>query len=119
MPKGGKLFMKILASYHRDFKTIASQVNWYFQDRNGQFQYLLIQKAHVAVVGWLLYSTWNMDGEVLQDSLSSELHCKVALIWRRITDGTTFDKTRDTREDPRALHIQCWTNDETAVIDGL
>jgi hypothetical protein len=119
MPKGGKLFMKILASYHGDFKSIASQVNWYFQDRNEQFQYSLIQKANVAVVGWLLYSTWNMDGEVLQDTLSLELHCKVALIWRRIADGTAFDKTRDTREDPRAFHIECWTNDETAVIDGL
>jgi hypothetical protein len=60
-----------------------------------------------------------MDGEVLQNTLSSELHCKVALIWRRIADGTAFDKTRDTREDPRAFHIECWTNDETTVIDGL
>jgi hypothetical protein len=119
MPKGGKLFMKILASYHGDFKSISSQVNWYFQDRNKQFQYSLIQKANVAVVGWLLYSTWNMDGEVLQDTLSSELHCKVALIWRRIADGTAFDKTRDTREDPRALHIETWTNDETTIIDCL
>jgi hypothetical protein len=60
-----------------------------------------------------------MDGDVLQDTLSSELCCKIALIWRRIADGTAFDKTRDTREDPRAFHVECWTNDETAVIDGL
>jgi hypothetical protein len=30
-------------------------------DQDEQFQYSLIQKAHVAVVGWLFYGTWNMD----------------------------------------------------------
>jgi hypothetical protein len=35
LPKGGTLFMKILASYQGDsFKPILSQVNWYFMDRN-------------------------------------------------------------------------------------
>jgi hypothetical protein len=51
--------------------------------------------------------------------LSTKLHCKVALIWRRIADGMAFNKTRDTREDPRAFHVECWTRDKTVVIDGL
>jgi hypothetical protein len=60
-----------------------------------------------------------MDTEVLQDALSSKLHCNVALIWRRIADGAAFNKTWDTWEDLRAFYIECWAQDETVVIDGL
>jgi hypothetical protein len=39
--------------------------------------------------------------------------------WMCINDGTKYDPNRDTRDDPKAIHVECSTEDADEVTEML
>ena len=107
IPNGGKLFMKIKASFKSSVKELIGNAEWFHSNNKELFRPSSIQACHVDIVGWLLYSTRSMDKERLQETLTQAIGEQVSVRWMRINDGSGWVKGRDTSQDPRALHIEC------------
>ena len=107
IPKGGKVFMKIKASFEGSAHTILSGTDWYHKNNNEVFRVSDLQSCHNDTVGWLLYSLRSMDINLLSTILERRIGFPLALRWRRINDGSQWVSGRDTRNDPRAVHIEC------------
>ena len=109
LPKGGKVFMKIKASFQGTAKTILSGTDWYHKNNNEVFRVSDLQSCHNDTVGWFLYSLHSMDIKLLETILERKMDHPIALRWRRINDGSPWISGRDTRNDPRAIHVECAT----------
>ena len=57
IPNGGKLFMKVKASFKSSAKELIGNAEWFHSDKKELFRRSSIQACHVDIVGWLLYST--------------------------------------------------------------
>ena len=111
IPEGGKLFMKIKASFKQAPKELIGNAQWFHSEKKELFRASTIQACHVDILGWLLYSTRSMDQVVLQKTLTDITGIQMALRWMQINDGTPWKKGRNTIDDPRALHIECAATD--------
>ena len=107
IPDGGKVFLKIKASFKQSPKELIGNAQWSHSEKKELFRSSSIQACHVDIVGWLLYSTRSMDKETLQATLSQKVGTPLSLRWMRINDGSPWQKGRNTSDDPRALHIEC------------
>lgn len=120
IPDGGKSYLKVLISVSkRQVSSLLDEVQWYFRGRKEHFNRASIQAPYVVMLGWLLYSTRQMDADTLAKAISTRARATVSLRWMRINDGSKFDKTRNTKDDPRALHVECAQQNEEQVADTL
>jgi hypothetical protein len=113
--KGGKLYMRILASFQGSPGELTEKVKWYHQARQERFQLSLIQSAETTCVGWLQYSLPYTDKDLLRATLQELCGQQLELRWMRIYDGLPWKPGKDTREDPKAIHIWCDKNFQAQV----
>ena len=109
LPKGGKVFMKIKASFQGSIKTILSGTDWYHKNNNEVFRVSDLQSCHNDTVGWFLYSLHSMDIKLMETILERKMDHPIALRWRPVSDGSPWISGRDTRNDPQAIHVECAT----------
>ena len=107
LPNGGKLFMRIKASFKQPTNELVGNAEWFHTAKKELFRMADIQSSHVDIIGWLLYSTRGMDKEKLQATLQNIVKEEISIRWMRINDGSPYVKNRNTTDDPRAFHIEC------------
>lgn len=117
--KGGKMYMKILASFNGSGEELLSNTTWYHKPRKELIRIASIQAPAVALVGWLLYSTKHTDGRRLKEALETYTGCEIALRFMRISDGAKYDSNRDTSLDPKALHVETAKPNKELVKSAL
>ena len=115
IPRGGKAFMKIKASFNSTPKILSNGTDWYHKAKNELFKVSDLQSCHNDNIGWLLYSLNSMDLHRLGDVLENKVGAPIALRWRRINDGSPWVANQDTRNDPRAIHIESSVKDTPHV----
>ena len=101
------MFLKIKASFKQSPKELIGNAQWSHSEKKELFRASSIQACHVDIIGWMLYSTRNMDKDKLQATLSEKIGTTISLQWMRINDGSPWQKGRNTADDPQALHIEC------------
>jgi hypothetical protein len=119
LTSGGRLYLKIRASFEGTSEALLGKITWYHNDRKERVMIAPVQAYEVMLAGWLLYSTRNMDHKLLTLELTRRLKIEVSLRWMRISDGTPYDPKRDTSKDPRALHIETAAENLYPVQAGL
>lgn len=118
MKKGGRLFLKIRASFKTTVQILKGNLDWYFRERNERIEESKIQSHKTAIPAWFLYSLRSMDVQVLSNTLKELFKCEINCRFMRISDGT-WSRGRDTSEDPRALHIECAETNAQYVLEQL
>ena len=118
IPKGGKIYTTIKASFKGTPKELMGSTEWYHSINRERFAVAALQACHKEIVGWLLYSLRTMDAEILTKTLEQITKVPIALRWMCISDGS-YAKGRDYSKDPRALHIECARENESTVKNIL
>ena len=118
IPKGGKIYTTIKASFEGTTKELMGSTEWYHSINKERFAVAALQACHKEIVGWLLYSLRTMDAETLTKTLEQITKAPIALRWMRISDGS-YAKGRDYTKDPRALHIECARENASTVKSAL
>jgi hypothetical protein len=104
--QGGKQFMKVLVSFVGNDNELTDNILWYHSTRHEMVRVDVIQAADTAVAGFFVYSTFATDEVKLNDTLQGHTNCQINCRWMRIADGSWYDPNRDTRNDPKALHVE-------------
>ncbi len=117
--KGGKLYMKILASFNSKPEDLTGNVRWYHQDWSERFERSIIQGPETAIVGWLQYSLPYMDIDIFQDHLSERCGYQLELRWMRVSDGSRWKPGQSYQDEPKAIHVWCDKRYTNQVQDFL
>ena len=78
-------------------------VRWMKQEGHGMFARML-QVADTAEVGWLVYSTWQMETDVLAQAIEDVINIPIGLRWKQISMGNREKLSLD--QQVKALHIE-------------
>ena len=78
-------------------------IRWMKQEGHGMFERML-QVAEVSEIGWLVYSTWQMEADVLAQAIEDVINIKVGLRWKQISTGSREKVPVD--QQVKALHIE-------------
>lgn len=101
--KGGDIHTHLRLGSDMDPKELISQLDWWFQSRQCGMWIASIQAELTSCLGWLLYSTREMDLQVLGHAISRAINTQVGLRWRPISTGRTEG---DPKTLTRAIHIE-------------
>ena len=99
LPRPGvtqQVYINIHIGHNNDFNDIrAALQDWLSASGHGLY-YKMLQVEDSAEVGWLLYSTREMDARALSDEIEDMIGIKVGLRWKTIATGVKniSDKTK-------------------------
>ena len=78
-------------------------VRWLKREGHGLFERML-QVADTAEIGWLVYSTWQMETAVLAQAIESTIKIPIGLRWKQISQGKRERLPPD--QQVKALHVE-------------
>ena len=91
-------------------------IRWMKQEGHGMFERML-QVAETSEVGWLVYSTWQMEADVLAQAIEDVINIPIGLRWKQINMGTKEKLPLD--QQVKALHIEVASENRTAAQKAL
>ena len=91
-------------------------VRWLKKEGHGLFERML-QVADTAEIGWLLYSTWQMEAKVLAQAIEATIKIPVGLRWKQISTGSKERLPPDLQV--KALHVEVALENRTAAQKAL
>ena len=107
VPKKGTestIYPHIRIGHEMDFHTIREEIySWVNNYGHGIF-YNMLQEEDGVEIGWLLYSTREMDAGALADEIIDATGCNIGLRWKVISTGT---KQISKDNMIRALAVEC------------
>ena len=114
-PKGGRLFLRVKASFDMTLTDFLGNIEWYHQNQNERIQEASLQCFQSEILGYLLYSLRSTDADAIKQALSERIGKPISVRFMRISDGAKYEEKRDTSKDPKALHIECDKEDSEAI----
>ena len=78
-------------------------IRWLKREGHGLFERML-QVADTVEIGWLVYSTWQMEAIVLAQAIESEIKIPVGLRWKQVSNGSRDRLPPDLQV--KALHVE-------------
>ena len=95
-----------------DVHNLAKHITYALGPRGHGLYYRGIQVPETICLGWLLYSTNEMNKNELARELTTSIGTQVELRWRAIYTGSGFKKGASLDDGPvRALHIEVALDD--------
>ena len=91
-------------------------IRWLKKEGHGLFERML-QVAETAEVGWLLYSTWQMEAQVLAQAIEATIKMPVGLRWKQISTGSKERLPPDLQV--KALHVEVALENRVAAQKAL
>ena len=82
---GGNLYMSVFIRHSMPVAEINSNIDWWLKQHKHGWWLRSIQAEQVATIGWLLYSTRQMDTDILKALLEERMPFSVGLRWRSIS----------------------------------
>jgi hypothetical protein len=118
-PKGGRLFLRVKASFNGTLPDLLGSVGWYYREAKKLICLASLQCFRSDNLGFLMYSLRHSDPEPTIEDLKHDTQTSIAMRWTRIHDGTKYDSNHDSSEDPKALHVECAVDDAETVTEVL
>ena len=78
-------------------------IRWLKRESHGLFERML-QVADTAEIGWLVYSTWQMEAAVLAQAIELTIKIPIGLRWKQISTGSKDRLPID--QQVKALHVE-------------
>ena len=91
-------------------------IRWLKKEGHGMFERML-QVADTAEIGWLVYSTWQMEADVLAQAIEATIKIPVGLRWKQVSQGTKERLPPD--QQVKALHIEVALENRVAAQKAL
>ena len=91
-------------------------VQWLKKEGHGLFERML-QVADTAEIGWLVYSTWQMEATVLAQAIENTINMAVGLRWKQVSNGSR-DKL-PLSQQVKALHVEVALENRVAAQKAL
>ena len=91
-------------------------IRWLKQEGHGMFERML-QVEETTEIGWLLYSTWQMETDVLAQAIENTINIKIGLRWKQV--NTSSNEKLPFEQQIKALHIEVASNDRSAAQRAL
>ena len=118
-PKGGRIFLRVKASFDMTMPEFLGNIEWYHQNQNERIQEASLQCFQSEILGYLLYSLRSTDAEAIKQALSTLIGKPISVRYMRINDGSKYEAARDTSRDPKALHIECDKEDAESIYTKI
>ena len=119
VPKPGKdsiIYLQVRLGHDVDFHTLQEEIsNWTSAYGHGMY-YNMLQAEDGTDIGWLLYSTREMDAGALADELSNIIGINVGLQYKGINTGT---KTAKSQSLVRAIVVEASAQQKWEVQAAL
>ena len=91
-------------------------IRWMKQEGHGMFERML-QVAETSEIGWLLYSTWQMEADVLAQAIEDTINIKIGLRWKQVNMGSK--ERLPLEQQVKALHIEVASENRTIAQKAL
>ena len=78
-------------------------IRWMKQEGHGMFERML-QVENTTEIGWLVYSTWQMETDVLAQAIEDVINIPIGLRWKQISMSSRERLPFD--QQVKALHIE-------------
>ena len=78
-------------------------IRWLKKQGHGMFERML-QVANTTEIGWLVYSTWQMEAKVLAQAIEKTINIAVGLRWKQISTGSRDPLPAS--QQVKALHVE-------------
>ena len=78
-------------------------IRWLKQEGHGMFERML-QVADTSEIGWLVYSTWQMEVDVLAQAIENTINIPVGIRWKQISMGNR--ERLPVEQQVKALHVE-------------
>ena len=102
--QGGVIYVSVFLGHDRSFKDMMSDYRWWFLGQGFGWYVKALQCEKSIVIGWLLYSTIDMDKEMLASEILKATGVKVGLGYRTIS--VSSKETLRKEQVVKAIHIE-------------
>ena len=91
-------------------------IRWLKKEGHGMFERML-QAADTTEIGWLVYSTWQMEAAVLAQAIESTINIKIGLRWKQVSTGSR--ERLPQQQQVKALHVEVATENRSVAQKAL
>ena len=78
-------------------------IRWLKKEGHGLFERML-QAADTVEIGWLVYSTWQMEAKILAQAIEETINISIGLRWKQISTGSRDRLPPELQV--KALHVE-------------
>jgi hypothetical protein len=113
-----RLYFKIYVGHDEDYNdVIVQEFDAWSSHPDQNLKHCMIQAEETALIGWLLYSTQNIDLGSLSDAIYDELKLEVGLKWMdiRLSNKGTKSKAKQVK----AIHVEVEKNKSRKITESL
>jgi hypothetical protein len=101
---GGTTYVSVYLGHEKSFKKLHEEVSWWFSNHGFGWYLKALQCERSMCIGWLLYSTLDMDKEQLADEIRRTIGVKVGLRFRTISVNSKQQLSKE--QMVPAIHIE-------------
>jgi len=101
---GGVMYVSVYLGHDRSFKEMHSEVDWWLVQEGFGWYKKALQCEKSVVIGWLLYSTIDMDRELLASEIFKATNVQVGLRFRTISVNSKESLSKD--QMVGAIHVE-------------
>ena len=98
------MYVEIFLGHERPFKDLHSELDWWFAQQGCGWYKKALQCEKSAVIGWLLFSTIDMDRELLTAEIRKCTGVTVGLRFRTISVAARTQLSKD--QLVKAIHVE-------------
>jgi hypothetical protein len=104
---GGFVYMRVWLGHDKDPVMLQEDLSFWLKAQHFGLYQCSVQAENISVIGWLLYSTWDINCAALQRSLEKHFKGKfeVGCRYRMISLGRRGAVPKD--QQVKAIHIEC------------
>ena len=101
---GGTAYISMYLGHEKSFQILQEELAWWFSNQGFGWYIKLLQCKRSICIGWLLYSTLDMDREQLAEEIRRKIGVKVGLRFRTISVNSKQKLTKE--QMVGAIHIE-------------
>ena len=101
---GGVMYVSVYLGHDRPFKDLHSEIDWWLAQQGYGWYKKALQCEKSVVIGWLLYSTIDMDREILAAEIFKATGVTVGLRFRTISVNSKESLSKD--QLVGAIHVE-------------
>jgi hypothetical protein len=104
---GGFVYMRVWLGHNKDTETLKDDLQWWMNNQQFGLYPHSVQAENISAIGWLLYSTRDVNCAFLQSALERRFkrRFEVGCHYRMISLGHRGAIPKD--EQVKAIHIEC------------
>ena len=84
---GGMCYLGVYLVHNSEMKEILAEIGYWMKEQTAGIFLRRLQAEKIAIVGWALYCTRQMDKDALTASIKQDLDIDVGICWRMISTG--------------------------------